>query len=76
MYAENFIYAPAVVKAAEVVSAKKSRILYMKGEESLKGSSSHVAGEWSKTGGGAFIRTGTHPLSTLLWLKQQEARAA
>lgn len=75
MYAENFVYAPAVVKAAEIISAKKSRILYMKGEESLKGSSSPVAGEWNKTGGGTFIRTGTHPLSALLWLKQQEAKA-
>ncbi len=74
MYAENFIYAPAIVKAAEIISAKKSRILYMKGEESLKGSSSPVAGHWSKTGGGTFIRTGTHPLSALLWLKQQEAQ--
>ncbi|WP_285397568.1 Gfo/Idh/MocA family oxidoreductase [Lysinibacillus sp. fls2-241-R2A-57] len=75
MYAENFVYAPAVVKAAEVIKAKKSRILYMKGEESLKGSSSPVAGEWSKTGGGTFIRTGSHPLSAVLWLKQQEAEA-
>lgn len=75
MYAENFIYAPSIVKAGELIRAKKSRILYMKGEESLKGSSSHVAGEWSKTGGGTFIRTGTHPLSAILWLKQQEAEA-
>lgn len=75
MYAENFVYAPAIVKAAEIIRAKKSRILYMKGEESLKGSSSHVAGEWNKTGGGTFIRTGTHPLSAILWLKQQEAAA-
>ena len=73
MYAENFVYAPAVLKAAEIISAKKSRILYMKGEESLKGSSSRVAGEWNKTGGGTFIRTGSHPLSAILWLKQQEA---
>ncbi|MFJ7408988.1 MULTISPECIES: Gfo/Idh/MocA family protein [unclassified Lysinibacillus] len=73
MYAENFVYAPAVMKAAEIIKAKKSRILYMKGEESLKGSSSPVAGEWSKTGGGTFIRTGSHPLSAILWLKQQEA---
>jgi predicted dehydrogenase len=75
MYAENFVYAPAVIKAAEIIAAKKSRILYMKGEESLKGSSSPVAGEWDKTGGGVFIRTGTHPLSAALWLKEQEARA-
>lgn len=75
MYAENFIYAPSIIKAAEIVKAKKSRILFMKGEESLKGSSSPVAGEWEKTGGGTFIRTGIHPLSAILWLKQQEAEA-
>lgn len=75
MYAENFVYAPAVLKAAEIIKAKKSRILYAIGEESLKGSSSHVAGLWSKTGGGTFIRTGTHPLSAILWLKEQEAKA-
>ena len=75
MYAENFVYAPAVVKAAEILEKKKNRILYAKGEESLKGSSSPVAGEWSKTGGGTFIRTGAHPLSAILWLKQVEAKA-
>lgn len=75
MYAENFIYAPAIQKMAEVITKKKSRILCLKGEESLKGSSSPVAGEWSKTGGGTFTRTGTHPLAAILWLKQVEARA-
>lgn len=75
MYAENFVYAPAVTKAAEIIRKKQSRILYAKGEESLKGSSSPVAGEWSKTGGGTFIRTGAHPLSAILWLKNEEAVA-
>lgn len=75
MYAENFVYAPAVNKAAEIIQKKKSRILYAKGEESLKGSSSPVAGEWSKTGGGTFIRTGAHPLTAVLWLKRIEAKA-
>ena len=75
MYAENFVYAPAVIKAGEIIRAKKSRILYMKGEESLKGSSSAVAGEWSKTGGGIFMRNGVHPLGALLYLKEQESLA-
>lgn len=75
MYAENFVYAPAVNKASEILLNKKSKILYAKGEESLKGSSSHVAGEWNKTGGGTFIRTGTHPLTAILWLKKIEAEA-
>ncbi len=74
MYAENFVYAPAVMKAAEIIQKKKSRILYAKGEESLKGSSSPVAGEWNKTGGGTFIRTGAHPLSAILWLKNIEGK--
>lgn len=75
MYAENFVYAPAITKAAEIVYKKKSKILFAKGEESLKGSSSPVAGEWNKTGGGTFIRTGAHPLSAILWLKNVEAEA-
>lgn len=75
MYAENFVYATPVQKAAEILRAKKSKLLFMKGEESLKGSSSAVAGKWCKTGGGTLIRTGTHPLSGMLWLKSQEAAA-
>jgi predicted dehydrogenase len=73
MYAENFVYAPAIAKAAEIINKKKSRILYAKGEESLKGSSSPVAGSWDKTGGGPLIRAGIHPLTAVLWLKEQEA---
>lgn len=75
MYAENFVYAPAITKASEIIAKKKSRILYAKGEESLKGSSSPVAGEWCKTGGGTFMRTGAHPLAAILWLKHEEAVA-
>ncbi len=75
LYAENFIYSTPVMKAAEIIRAKKSKILFMKGEESLKGSSSSVAGKWNKTGGGVLIRTGTHPLSGMIWLKHQEAQA-
>ena len=75
LYAENFVYATPVRKAAEIIRAKKSKILFMKGEESLKGSSSPVAGRWNGTGGGTLIRTGVHPLSGMLWLKRQEAEA-
>ncbi|MGB9812115.1 MAG: Gfo/Idh/MocA family protein [Thermovenabulum sp.] len=75
MYAENYVYAPTVQKAAELIEKKKSKILFMKGEESLSGSSSPVAGYWDKIGGGPLIRTGCHPLSGILWLKQREAKA-
>jgi predicted dehydrogenase len=75
MYAENYIYCPSVLKAAEIVRAKKSKLVFLKGEESLRGSSSPVAGHWDKTGGGSLIRVGAHPLSGILWLKQVEAQA-
>lgn len=69
MYAENFIYAPSIVKATEILRAKNSRILYAKGEESLAGSSSAVAGYWEKNGGGSLMRIGSHPLGAIVWLK-------
>ncbi|MBR4470646.1 MAG: Gfo/Idh/MocA family oxidoreductase [Erysipelotrichaceae bacterium] len=69
-YAENFIYAPAIVKAAEIITKKKSKILFAKGEESLAGSSSAVANLWNKTGGGSLIRVGCHPLSAIIYLKR------
>lgn len=69
-YAENWIYAPAIQKAAEIIKAKGSKILYAIGEESLAGSSSPVAGLWEKSGGGTLIRVGCHPLAAILWLKK------
>ena len=75
MYAENFVYAPAVQRAVDIIKAKKSRILYIKGEESLKGSSSPVAGHWCKNGGGTLMRVGSHPLGAAIYLKQVEAEA-
>jgi predicted dehydrogenase len=75
MYAENYVYSTPIQKSAELICAKKSKILFAKGEESLKGSPSPVAGKWEMTGGGTLVRIGCHPLSGILWLKHQEARA-
>lgn len=74
-YAENYIYSPNVLKAAEIIRHKKHKMLFMKGEESVRGSTSPVAGRWDKTGGGTLMRIGCHPLSGVLWLKQVEAEA-
>ncbi|MCD8077599.1 MAG: Gfo/Idh/MocA family oxidoreductase [Lachnospiraceae bacterium] len=73
MYAENFVYATPIQKAAEILRAKKSKILWMKGEESVKGSTTAGAGLWSCIGGGSLTRVGCHPLTGILWLKRQEA---
>ena len=75
MYAENYIYSPNILKAAAIIKSKKSKLLFLKGEESIKGSPSPLSGMWEKAGGGALIRLGSHPIAGLLWLKQVEARA-
>lgn len=74
-YAENFVYAPAIQKSVELLRAEKSRILFMRAEESHSGSHASHAANWKTSGGGAFIRQGCHPLSAVLYLKQQEALA-
>ena len=75
MHAEDWIYAPAVTKTAEILKATKDKILFMKGEESHSGSHAPHAAEWAMTGGGSLIRMGCHPLSAVLYLKQVEAKA-
>jgi predicted dehydrogenase len=75
MYAEDWIYAPAVTKIAEIIKATRDKILFMKGEESHSGSHAAHAAQWAMTGGGSLIRMGCHPLSAVLYLKQIEAKA-
>lgn len=75
MYAENHVYATPVQKAAEILRARKSKLLYMRGELSLNGSSSALAGRWNGTGGGIMVRNGSHAVACMLWLKEQEAKA-
>lgn len=74
-YAENYVYSAAVQRMAQLLAHKKSKLLFLKGEESLKGSQAQASGEWKHIGGGSLIRAGVHPLSSLLMLKQTEARA-
>jgi predicted dehydrogenase len=75
MYAEDWIYAPAVTKMVEILNSTKDKLLFMKAEESHSGSHAAHAAQWSMTGGGSLIRMGCHPLSVVLYLKQVEARA-
>jgi predicted dehydrogenase len=75
MYAEDWVYAPAVAKIVEILNATKDKILFMKGEESHSGSHAAHAAQWAMTGGGSLIRMGCHPLSAMLYLKQVEAKA-
>lgn len=72
MYGENWIYAPAVVKAAHLLAEAGGTILDMRGGESHKGSHSPYSKLWRHTGGGALLRLGAHPVGAMLWLKREE----
>jgi predicted dehydrogenase len=75
MYAEDWVYAPALAKTVEILNATRDKILFIKAEESHSGSHAAHAAQWSMTGGGALIRMGCHPLAAALYLKRVEARA-
>jgi predicted dehydrogenase len=78
MYAEDWVYAPALTKTTEILRATKDKILFMKGEESHSGSHAAHAAQWAMTGGGSLIRMGCHPLSGVLsssrWKRRRAAR--
>ena len=75
MYAENYIYTPSLQKCMEFLKAKKSKILFIRAEESHRGSHASHAAYWKYNGGGSLIRQGCHPLSAVLYIKAQEAKA-
>lgn len=75
LYAENWVYAPAIQKEREILEKTGAQILWMHGEEAHSGSHSSAYGDWSKSGGGSMIGKGCHPLSAALYLKYVEGRA-
>lgn len=74
MYAENYIYTPALMKSLEFLQAQNDRILFIRAEESHNGSHAVHAAYWKMSGGGSLIRQGCHPLSAVLLLKDQEGK--
>ncbi|HKM62362.1 MAG TPA: Gfo/Idh/MocA family oxidoreductase [Acidisphaera sp.] len=74
-YAEDWVYAPAVTKTAEILRATGDKVLFIKAEESHSGSHAAHAAQWAMSGGGALNRQGCHPLAAALYLKQVEAAA-
>ena len=71
-YAENWIYAPAVQKEAEIITKTKGQILWVLGDQSHSGSPSPAYGIWRLSGGGSIVGKSCHPLSAILYLKQVE----
>jgi predicted dehydrogenase len=75
LYAENWVYAPAIQKEREIIEKTAAQVLWMHGEESHSGSHSKAYGFWRLNGGGALIGKAVHPLTAALYLKRVEGRA-
>ena len=75
LYAENWVYAPAIQKEREIIEKTGAQVLWMHGEEAHSGSHSKAYGFWRLNGGGALIGKGVHPLGAALYLKRIEGRA-
>ncbi len=71
-YAEDFIYAPAVVKAKRLLKQSGGVIIEMRSEESHSGSHAAYSRKWNLAGGGSLLRLGSHPLGLVLHLKHFE----
>jgi len=75
LYAENWVYAPAIQREREILEKTGAQVLWMHGEQAHSGSHSSAYGQWKLSGGGVMISKGCHPLSTALYLKRVEGRA-
>jgi predicted dehydrogenase len=75
MYAENWIYAPAIQKEKEVIEKTGAQLLWIQAQQSHSGSHSMDYGQWRLSGGGSLMGKGAHPLTTALYLKRVEGLA-
>ncbi len=71
-YGENWIFAPAIQRAAALCAASSGVTLEMRGWESHSGSHAAYARDWRFAGGGALLRLGAHPIGTMIWWKRRE----
>jgi predicted dehydrogenase len=75
LYAENWVYAPAIQKEREILEKTGGQILWIHGEEAHSGSHSTDYAFAARCGGGVLIGKGCHPLTAALYLKCVEGRA-
>ena len=74
LYAENWIYAPAVQKEREIIEKTGAQILWIQAQQGHSGSHSQDYGKWRLSGGGSLMGKGSHPLSAAIYLKHTEGR--
>ena len=72
MYAENWVYAPPVLKLKRLIEASGGTILEIRAEQGHSGSLAAYSRKWKTSGGGALMRLGSHPVGGALHLKHFE----
>lgn len=75
LYAENWVYAPAIQKEVEILRKTGAQILWIHAEEAHSGSHAKTYAYWKYSGGGVMIGKGCHPLTAALYLKGVEGKA-
>ncbi len=69
MYAEDWLFAPALVRAKEIIAEGGiGKLLYIKAKESHQGSHSIYAQKKEYCGGGTMIHLGIHPVAFVSFL--------
>jgi predicted dehydrogenase len=72
MYAENWVYAPAITKLKSLLKASEGTIFEIRAEQGHSGSQAKYSRRWKTSGGGALMRLGSHPVGAVLHLKHYE----
>jgi predicted dehydrogenase len=75
MYAENWVYAPAIQKEREIIEKTGAQILWIQAQQSHSGSHSTDYGKWRLSGGGSLMGKGAHPLAAAIYLKHVEGKS-
>lgn len=74
LYAENWVYAPAVLKTKRLLELSGGPILDIRAEESHSGSHAVRSRRRDTGGGGALLMLGSHPIGAAIHLKNHEAQ--
>ncbi len=75
MYAEDWLFAPALVRAKEIIEEGGiGKLLYIKAKESHQGSHSIYAQKKEYCGGGTMIHLGIHPVAFVAFLAKSNIK--
>lgn len=76
LYAENWVYAPALLKTKRLLELSGGAIIDIRAEESHSGSHALRSRRRETAGGGALMMLGSHPIGAAIHLKDYESTLA